>query len=81
MAITPNSLDALPDLTDTGLLKATRQAIAQITLTGTARAINGRSLTTANLPDLWAQVRNLESRIGAADGTGTVAYVQFNDPR
>jgi len=81
MAIDEAALTAIPDLTDAGLLKATRLAIAQITLTGTARSINGRSLTTANLPDLWKQVAELEGRINADAGTGFVAVATFNDPQ
>jgi hypothetical protein len=80
MAINPADIDAIPEYTDAQILKATRLAITQITLTGVSRGINGRSLTTANLADLWQQVRDLESRVAAGDGTGSIAVVSFNDP-
>lgn len=78
MAIDTDTIDGLPDFTDAQLLKATRRAIAAITLTGTSRGINGRTLTTANLPDLWTQVRELELRIGSDSNDGNV-LVQFGE--
>ena len=82
MPIDATDIDALDDYTDAQLLKATRAAIASITLTGTYRAIGGRVLTTASLPDLWAQVAELDDRIDADDGDfgDGIALVEFGRP-
>jgi hypothetical protein len=55
--------------TDAELLEFTRAAIARITVQGSMRMADGRTLTEANLADLRKQVEWLESRINAAATT------------
>ena len=56
--------------TDAELLEFTRATIARVTLHGTAYTTAGVSVTRADLPALWEQVRILEARINAANSTG-----------
>jgi hypothetical protein len=75
------AIDTNPQtFTDAELLALTRHAIATILAGGQAYGINGRSLTRADLTDLWETVRTLETRIAAAGGTGSVALVEFGGP-
>jgi hypothetical protein len=68
--------------TDAELLLLTRKAIADILVAGQAYGINGRNLTRADLPELWATVNTLESRItsSGSNGDGGTALIQFDDP-
>jgi hypothetical protein len=63
--------------TDQEIVDFTRAAIAKITLHGQAYAIDGRSLTRADLEDLLEQLRYFEARVSAASGVSreTVARI------
>jgi len=66
--------------TDAELLVLTRAAIAQITVHGQSYAMGDRSLTRADLPALWEQVRMLEARIGAATSRSRSNVVSLQRP-
>lgn len=69
-------------LTDQQLLEATREAIDALTLGGvTSYAIGNRQVTKHNLPELWAQVERLESRIRRASAGGMFGVSRFMEPR
>lgn len=67
MAFTPSN--PIGEGTDAEILVYVRAAIVQILTQGQAYAINGRSLTRADLPELRKQVEWLEARVDADAGT------------
>lgn len=70
-------------MTDSQLLVQTDNAISAILVGGTSYSINGRSMTKANLKDLWEQKLQLERRIAttANDATGTgIVTVRIGTP-
>jgi hypothetical protein len=72
----------MASLTDSQLLDLYRNAMGAIA-NGQSYSINGRSLTRANLKDVWAMIQQLERRIAMAanDATGTgIVLVRFGNP-
>ena len=57
--------------TDQELLDFCRAAIAKILVTGIAYTMDGRSMTRADLPDLWRLENDLQSRVASANATGS----------
>jgi hypothetical protein len=69
--------------TDQQLLDQTNNAISAILIGGSSYSINGRSMTRANLKDLWQQKLQLEGKINMAanDATGTgIVTVRLGSP-
>lgn len=67
MAITGTQLDALEDLTDAQMLKAIKQAIAQVLLAGQSySSALQRNFTRADLATLNLMKRQYENAIAAA---------------
>jgi hypothetical protein len=80
MAISNADITALPDYTDSELLKLYRSALAN-GWAGTSRTINGRSITFAGPKELRDTIEWLEERINAdsTDASGGIALVRYGE--
>lgn len=59
-------LSASYEYTDAELLALYREAVAEISVSGTTRKIGSREMTTSDLPEMWKLITQLEQRIAAA---------------
>jgi hypothetical protein len=67
MAITGSQLDDLPDLTDAQMLRAVKQAIAQVLLAGQAySSVLQKGFTRADLGALQRMEAAYQNRVAAA---------------
>ena len=82
MAISNESIDALPDYTPARMLKMVNHAIMTLLGGGQSYTIDQNTYTKADLDKLRALRRELMAE-GAVDedGTGMIAMAQFGNPQ
>jgi hypothetical protein len=71
MAISTSDIDALPDWTTAQELKAVKNAIIQIEMSGQSYTLGSRSLSRADLGALYSEKRRLERQLQAETGVDT----------
>lgn len=82
MAMSIDTIMALPEYTPAVLLKLTNFQIAQILATGQATGIDGNSLTRADLTKLQKLRSDLMTEVQSeSDETGGIALAQFGNPQ
>jgi hypothetical protein len=78
MAISSADISALPDYTDSELLKLYKWALAN-GAAGTTRSINGRSVSFPSTTDILTVIREMESRVNAASSDDGRAIITFDE--
>lgn len=74
-------IEALQTFTAAELLKLCEHNIAMIHAGGQVKGMDGRTLTQANLKDLYAQRKELQEEVAAASSSDLgMVSVRFNDP-
>lgn len=79
MAISTNSIDALPDYTDAHLIKLYRWGLAN-NAAGQTRNVNGSMVSFPSVTDMMKAIEWAESRSNVDCTGGDSALVVFGDP-